>query len=91
MTQSLSDRTPELRVCSELESFVFWVFLRNLNDHFISFHFIIFIQSKYSSHDNIDLQNALLQKKSYKITVKIGAIKYVKVNDGWCRLCIQTA
>ena len=49
--------------------------------HFISIHFIIFIQGKYSSHKNVDLQTALLQKKSYKITGKIGALKYVKVKE----------
>ena len=47
--------------------------------HFISFHLIIFIQGKYSSHKNVDLQTALSQKKSYKVTVKIGTIRYVKV------------
>ena len=46
---------------------------------FISFHFIIFIQGKYSNHKNVDLQTALSQKKSYKVTVKIGTIRYVKV------------
>ena len=48
---------------------------------FFPFHFIIFIQGKYSSHKNVDLQTALLQKKSYKIAVKIGTIKYVKVKE----------
>ena len=48
----------------------------------ISFHFIIFIQGKYSSYDdNIDLQTALLGKKSYKIRVIMGTIKYVKVKE----------
>ena len=42
--------------------------------HFISFHFMIFIQGKYSSHVKVDLQTALLQTKSYKITVMIKAI-----------------
>ena len=36
---------------------------------------------KYSSHANVDLQSALLRKKSYKITVKIGTMKYVKVKE----------
>ena len=48
---------------------------------FISFHSIIFIQGKYSSHKNVDLQTVLLQKKSYKVTVKLGTIMYVKVKE----------
>ena len=42
--------------------------------HFISFRFLIFIQGKYSSHADIDLQTALLQKKGEKITIKIETI-----------------
>ena len=49
--------------------------------HVIPFHLITFIQGKYSGHANVDLQTALLQKKSYKITVKIGTMKYVKVKE----------
>ena len=53
--------------------------LKNLisknNVHFsLHFHFIIFIQGKYTSHADVDLQTALLPKKSYKITVKIKTI-----------------
>ena len=42
---------------------------------------MIFIQGKYSNHKNVDLQTALLQKKSYKITVKLGIIRYLKVKE----------
>ena len=53
--------------------------LKNLiiksNVHFsLHFHFMIFIQAKYTSHANVDLQSALLSKKSYKITIKIKTI-----------------
>ena len=53
----------------------------DLSFHLILFHFIIFIQGKYSSLKNVDLQTALLQKKRYKITVKKETIKYVKVKE----------
>ena len=46
---------------------------------FISFHFHLKYSYRVSIH--VDLQTALWQRKSYKIAVKIGTMKYVKVKE----------
>ena len=47
---------------------------------------MIAIQGEYSRHANVDLQAALLQKKSYKFTINIEAFKICK-SKGNVRQC----
>ena len=49
----------------------------NLRSVLVSFDFMIFIKGKYSTQSNVDLQAALLQKKSYKITITVSEINSI--------------
>ena len=61
--KNLREKKRNLQTSHIIES---WDIFEQEYFFFISFHFhfIIFTQGKYSSHTNIHLQTALLQKKS---------------------------